>query len=442
MRKILLATGYGLFLLILLEVSGHLGYRLTQGKWFSSSDLKQERRAIIKKFEKRDSRLAAELDAEPDLTGRWRVEIVHPYVGYVVDFNERQCGTIGYCDDRIRRYVTEYPDRNFVPKTNDNIIVAVTGGSFAYGTSNGSSPGKWESVLSQVPAFENKKVYIYTFALGGMKQPQQLNAISLFVGMGAQFDLVINLDGFNEAVLPTAENVVRGVNPFFPRLWHRRVGRSKVDPKETRLEGQHAFLEKQQADLARDFQSTWYRNSAAANLIWELRNTRIKRAVAATEVTAMTYEGEEKKIVGRLEAAGPRFNRQDYMDTIHQSIAFWSSASRSMQGVADQHGFRYLHVLQPNQYLEGSKPMSEQERLVAVVPNHPYSRSATASYPLLVEAGEDLKLNGLNFLDLTSIFNDNDEVLYRDGCCHLNEAGYDYIVEAIGNGITDLYSNE
>ena len=397
---------------------------------------------IVGSFENRDQQHAAQLEAEPDLAGRRRVEIVHPYLGYVVDFNEHDCGTIGFCDDRIRQYQKEFPGQLFAPGTDDNFIVAVIGGSFAYGASNGSSPGKWESVLSQVPKIGNKRIIIYTLALGGMKQPQQLNVVSLFVAMGAHFDLVINLDGFNDAVLPAVENVPRGVNPFYPRLWHRRIGRSKIDPKELRLEGQHAFLEQQQAALAENFQAGWYRNSAAANLVWELRNAAIKGAIRKIEGLATIREGEEKKIVARLEAVGPTFTRKDKVDTVRKSVKFWANTSRSLRGIADEYGFRYLHVLQPNQYLEGSKPMGAREREIAIAPDHAYARYATIAYPLLIEQGKSLIANGVNFLDLTMLFADNEEILYRDTCCHLNEDGYNYIVEAIGQEVDKLFAKE
>ncbi len=32
---------------------------------------------------------------------------------------------------------------------------------------------------------------------------------------------------------------------------------------------------------------------------------------------------------------------------------------------------------------------------------------------------------------LTMMFQDNKEVLYRDGCCHFNTKGYDYIIDEI-----------
>lgn len=430
-----LATCYLIALVLLIELTGHAAFRITQGKWFSSGEFKVKRNKVLEKFELRDQRLAAELDQKPENDGGWRTEIVHPYAGYIVDFHERACGTIGFCDDRIRAYQKQFPQENFVPNTEDNIIVALTGGSFAYGVGNTSSPRKWETALSSIPAFKGKDIYLYTFALGGFKQPQQLNTLSYFLGMGAEFDLIINIDGFNEIALPVAENVGRKLNPYFPRIWHRRVGRSKVDTKLSRLQGEHSFYQGIQAELAKSFQAGWYRNSALANLIWMAKNNNLMDKISAVELETLNYGKEDKVLVSTLEASGPRFKFTDYEDILDQSVTFWSRSSRSLHGVANAHGIPYFHFLQPNQYLKDSKKMTEREKDIAFNDHHPYSRSATTGYPMLVSEGKQLIEDEVNFTDLTQIFANNLEVLYVDACCHLNQAGYDYIVDRIASVI-------
>ncbi len=64
-------------------------------------------------------------------------------------------------------------------------------------------------------------------ALGfpGYKQPQQLLALTYFLSLGAEYDLIINLDGYNDIVLPFTDIYRVGVNPFFPRNWNLRIAR-------------------------------------------------------------------------------------------------------------------------------------------------------------------------------------------------------------------------
>lgn len=210
---------------------------------------------LLEKLRLRDKALTDEANQKPNAEGGWSVQILHPYTGYVVDFNEKDCGTTGFCDDRIRAYNRQFPGQNFVPKTGKNLIVALTGGSFAYGVGNTSTPGKWEGALASIPAFADKKIYIYTLALGGFKQPQQLNAMSMFLGIGVKFDMIINVDGFNEVALSVSENAPWGISPFFPRLWSRLVRGSKADSKLRRLEGEVSFYQNQQVEYANQYQS-------------------------------------------------------------------------------------------------------------------------------------------------------------------------------------------
>jgi lysophospholipase L1-like esterase len=106
-----------------------------------------------------------------------------------------------------------------------------------------------------------------------------------------------------------------------------------------------------------------------------------------------------------------------------------------MHHLATAHGARYFHFLQPNQYVEGSKPMTPEEHTIAVTERGEYAKFALDGYPALIEAGAELREEGVNFFDLTQVFSNNREVLYRDLCCHLNERGYDLITEAVADRI-------
>ena len=92
----------------------------------------------------------------------------------------------------------------------------------------------------------------------------------------------------------------------------------------------------------------------------------------------------------------------------------------------------YLHALQPNQYVPGSKPFTPFERKVAILPaQNATRRAAEAGYPKLISAGSHLAEMGLPFLDLTRIFEKVEEPIYRDGCCHYHTRGYDMIASRI-----------
>ena len=63
---------------------------------------------------------------------------------------------------------------------------------------------------------------VVTLGIAGYKKTQQLLALAYFLSLGAEYDLIINLDGYNDIVLPITDNYSFGVNPFFPRAWNLR----------------------------------------------------------------------------------------------------------------------------------------------------------------------------------------------------------------------------
>ena len=81
------------------------------------------------------------------------------------------------------------------------------------------------------------------------------------------------------------------------------------------------------------------------------------------------------------------------------------------EAICDANGIAYAHFLQPNQRVEGSKPMEPQERKVAIKPSR-YAPGVVGGYPLLRQEGDELRKAGVRFHDLTMIFQDVEEPLY------------------------------
>jgi hypothetical protein len=56
---------------------------------------------------------------------------------------------------------------------------------------------------------------------------------------------------------------------------------------------------------------------------------------------------------------------------------------------------------------------------------------APTIWDTILAEGKALEQSDVAFRDLTMMFKDNDEVLYRDACCHFTARGYDYIVDEV-----------
>lgn len=344
-------------------------------------------------------------------------EVLHPYFGYVADPHQPEPfwrpSDYGFIlADRPNPIVKRAPDR---------LIVGVFGGSFANGTYLAL-----KDHLVRKFAGTGREVIAINFANGGYKQPQQLLILNYLLALGAEFDVVIDLDGFNEVCLPPTELVPQHVNPFFPRSWNRRTA-DLVSVTTLRQLGQVEVLKSQQTDWARAFRARHLYLSPTLSLLWQYRDRALARRV---------YElNQSLQAAGRASesytAHGPAYEDRGEAALFADLVACWERASLQMKSVTTASGARYYHYLQPNQYDAGSKPMNAAERHLAVTPGNPYAHCVATGYPLLRDAGARLQTAGVAFTDLTQIFAGTPDPLYVDDCCHVNMEGYALIAARI-----------
>jgi hypothetical protein len=102
----------------------------------------------------------------------------------------------------------------------------------------------------------------------------------------------------------------------------------------------------------------------------------------------------------------------------------WGRASELMHSLGSNHGYIYLHVLQPNQYIPDSKRFTASEKLSAYKPQqNRLEEHVRQGYPKLQQRGNQLRQSGVRFIDATMGFADSAEDLYIDACCHFNSRG-------------------
>jgi len=135
---------------------------------------------------------------------------IHPYTGYVTNIDMPS-------DNIVNRFGWIGPDPLKIHDEN-TVTVFVTGGSFALGLYL-QSGDLLKQLLEELPMYQGKHILVTSVALGGYKQPQQLLALQYLMALGAQIDLVINIDGYNEVVLPKVESIPFGITPSYPRSW-------------------------------------------------------------------------------------------------------------------------------------------------------------------------------------------------------------------------------
>jgi len=154
-----------------------------------------------------------------------------------------------------------------------------------------------------------------------------------------------------------------------------------------------------------------------------------------SQISQRLVQLEDQETSGTYVTNGPRFPL-DGQASLPQEIAdTWMRSSLGLKALAEAFGAKYFHFLQPNQYLPDSKPMGAAERKKAILPESGLNQLVPEIYPLLIDGGNQLRLAGVNFYDLTLIFKDQQEARYKDTCCHFNRTGVRELARQIGQSI-------
>ena len=260
---------------------------------------------------------------------------------------------------------------------------------------------------------------VIELAQGGGKQPQQVHALAYLLALGAEFDLVVNLDGHNDIAGPHY-NIRRGVFPSFPHLWDKRVGSTTADKS---LLGRVALLKRDQQRLKALSEGIlgW---SATVGSFVAHRFESLEAEIQHANVALLEQIGHYD-----VESHGPRWGwfRRHYEADVEQdvrklAVGVWYESSLLMATLSAAAGADYFHFLQPSQYIAGAKVLTGEEMAVAYLPGW-QEKNYASTYPMLAQHGAALREAGVRFFDLTQTFADVAETIYIDTCCHVNQRG-------------------
>jgi len=351
----------------------------------------------------------------------------HPYLGYTGRPGAHPWGdTLAPYNDfgffSISR--RPYPFRGQV----GDLVIGVAGGSVAEIFANRAEP-MLQAALDDLGV--GRRVVLIALGTGGYKQPQQLYAVEYALLAGFNFDLVLNLDGYNDVVLAAA-NADDGIHPLYPSGYHTamlaRLAQHRLDPAiiESLADTYRAYRAER---TVLSWIGTWpYRRSVFLNAL-----AAEYSAYSQRRIEALQYAMVGQALAGADDALrGPPFHAEDVYAAAADA---WAASSRMLHAALRERGIPYVHVLQPNQYVEGSKPLTEHERATAYAPDYDWSRHARQGYPYLIRAGQALAAEGEPYYDLTMVFAGVNEDLYIDVCCHFNPRGNEILARAIAPAI-------
>jgi hypothetical protein len=433
-KRVLLSVVLFSGVIVSIELMACVAYWLAFHEPFSYRELQASRLALLRSLTENktteDSNAANEREA---WLNSW---LIHPYYGFVSNpASSRLVNKFGFLGtgDQVQ------------PVNPHTIVVALLGGSVAAQLASHAYTGDvLKSELAKIPSFRDKELVILNLANGAFKQPQGLFVVNDLFSRGAHIDVLIALDGFNEIALPEAHsNVANGVSPFYPQHWRQLVD-TKLSRDQVDAQARALFVSDMRIWLASVFAGRILKHSIAANFIWRVADVKTSEVEAAYRklVSEAAPIDPASRISNDQRAfLGPAVEYNTRRDLYVDIARNWGRSSALLNNIMTAQDGVYLHFLQPNQYVAGSKQLTELEKRTAIHPNSPYRRAVEIGYPYLQAMGESLRSAGLWFHDLTAVFADVSDELYSDSCCHVNKEGNAALARAIAKELIAHLSN-
>lgn len=340
----------------------------------------------------------------------------HPYLGYVRNPQDSAVNSLGFLGSELKTDSLTYD-------------VVILGGSFA------KIFWQHEGILlkNHLEKKLNRKVSVQCMAMGGYKQPQQLLALNYSYYLGTKWDLVINIDGFNELVLPYSENLVQQIDPSFPRSWGD-YAKKNISIDELTLYGSLAQIKINQNEISKTFENSLFRFSRFYMFLKYRSFDELEQKKRRVQA-----ELNRLKKGTNLVFSGHVHTYQNADVFFEEQTQRWKNGSKAIQSQCKSTGAEYIHILQPNQYVVNSKPFHSKE--LALMPKtnekHVYKKAVNLGYNQLIDAGRQLSKEFV-FLDATMIYKDVKEPLYIDDCCHVNESGNEIFLKFLIQGLDQL----
>lgn len=359
--------------------------------------------------------------------------VIHPYMGFAVNHTDRTDGQFGF--------MREIPSS--VVDTNDQQLrVLVVGGSVALQLSD-SATGKSALEKALDKRAEklglSKKRLFFSAAMPGFKQPQQLLSYTYLASLGVKFDVVINVDGFNEMTLAMLEGQQKGLHPTYPRGWDSLVG-NQMTAGKLRSIGKLLRVRDQQASTLERAQL--FPRSALFGLYFA--NQVVDNERNSVQLVAEIEHNRNENSLS-FEAGGPAFDLGDKRAAYQYLANLWLHSSQQLALSVEANRGQYIQVFQPNQYLEKSKPLSELEKQKFYVPNDGFGKIFNEALPSFNTAIMKMEKSPW-FVDSSMIFAEESATVYSDVCCHFNQLGLellaDYIVAQVAESKLELSSKK
>lgn len=318
----------------------------------------------------------------------------------------------------------DYP---FVKQRDDQFVIGLFGGSVGLWFCEVGAERLVQD-LRKNSFFRSRELIPLCLSHEGYKQPQQLILLAYFLSIGQRFDLVINIDGFNEVALASLNNQ-NGLDISMPSFMHidpliNLVNQSTLTPEKLQSLAEISRYKEKMNSLADRIN----RNGlAAVNLVLE-QSYKILSNRYRSELATLARLPSNPSAASLIQVT-PKVKDRDGATLFKDIAANWMDSSMLMNTLLAARGVPYLHFLQPNQYYT-TRPFGDAEAAVALNNGSPFRENAAKGYPFLVAEAE-ARGAGLNFFNAIGIFDREPSPVYMDDCCHYTLVGNQILADTI-----------
>jgi hypothetical protein len=294
--------------------------------------------------------------------------------------------------------------------------------------------------LQQHEFFKDRAIVPLCMAHEGYKQPQQLLVLAYFLSIGQTFDLVINIDGFNEVALSLLNNQ-QGVDISMPSVSHLLPLVNLIDQGTLTPEKLQSLAAISQYKQRLNWLTETLQRNRLASVGVLLGRYRAMVASRYDEESrrfaTLQSVRSDRSLVSAIPPTEQRLGAMLYDDIARN----WAQSSLLMRDMLAARGTPYVHALQPNQY-STSRSFTPEEARSALNAASPYKPAVEQGYPaLLAEAASRGMTRKRGFLDATHIFDKEPTPVYIDNCCHYTSTGYRLLADAIASAMMSLDSS-
>lgn len=365
---------------------------------------------------------------------------LHPFFGYTFKPGSHPLANAPAANNYGFVSVYDYP---FKRENQNQFIIGVFGGSLAHlFTLYELEHKNLTLALRQLPHLQHKEIIFLNFGGLGYKQPQQAIILNYFVSIGQDFDLVINLDGFNEIAFSILNNQ-RGVEISLPcsQSVLPLLDIANEDLSSEQVESAMAILHDKDA-LKKSLVKANGSRFASSYILAVIQIKYYSKMLGhdLNEFSALGVTKRKEQEQSRSTNTN-RVGLEPGDESIYNQAAdTWANSSISMKNILSQRNTPYLHFIEPNQYYATARKFTDEEKRIAFNFKGGFAQSISQGYPILLSRLGGLRAAGVDVFSAVNVFDNIAASVYADECCHYNNAGNEALSQYVSVEIRNVLS--